>query len=774
MRILTRYILKEVFSHSLLGLLIFTFVIFIPHISHLLEMMVRHELSGVEVLTLFLLPFPGIVVLTIPMAVLVGILIGLSRMAADGEVVAARASGMGLSSFVRPVMIFALIGWGLASWMSLVLGPRAGRTLSRLETRLAASQIPYEIQPRVFIEQFPNLLLYIEDVTGTGSRWRGVFIADTTERDSPKITLAKSGMLVNDPSHDRLVLHLEQGSTHETEPGQSSIYSVATFKDTDLPVQLQGSNPAQIVRRTPATDPLALLFATARFANSPDERRAARVELNYRFALPVASLVLALVGIPLGLFSRKGGKAVGIMLALFLVFTYYVIMAFGLSFAKQGRIPPAVGVWLANAAFGAVGLLMFSNLRRVRLRLQFLQEWAEELSRLFADFMERLPHRPRPESVAALHPHATTRYRFFQILDGYVLRGWIFYFVVLLVAFCGIYTIFDFFQLLGDIIRNHISPGIVLDYYRYLTPQVVYLMFPLSILVATLVSFGLLTKSNELTAIKSAGVSLYRISAPVLIAAILASAGMFALDDGFLPQTNQRQDALRNQIKGKPPQTYMRPDRQWIFGEGDRIYNYRFFDADQNVFADLSVFEFDPRTFELTRRIYAERARWEQPIHGWVLEQGWVRNLDGDRVTSYTPFAVATFAELTEAPAYFKKEVKPSAQMSALELRRYIKELSQSGFDVVRLSVQFYKKFSFPLMCFVVALIGIPFALTTGRKGAIAGIATSIGIAILYWASTSLFEAMGNLSQLPPGVAAWSPDVLFGLGGIYLFLRVRT
>jgi LPS export ABC transporter permease LptG len=299
-------------------------------------------------------------------------------------------------------------------------------------------------------------------------------------------------------------------------------------------------------------------------------------------------------------------------------------------------------------------------------------------------------------------------------------------------------------------------------------------MLPLSILVATLVSFGLLAKSNEITAVKSAGISLYRIAAPVLLAAILASAGMFALEDVYLPETNQRQDALRNQIKGRPAQTYHRPDRQWIFGQSDRIYNYRFFDADRNVFANLSVFEFDPKSFELTRRIYATRALWESHLHAWVLETGWVRDLQGDRVTSYTPFSVATFKELTERPSYFSKEVKPSAQMSAFELRRYINELSQSGFDVVRLSVQFYRKFSFPLMAFVVTLIGIPFALTTGPKGAIAGIATSIGIAILYWASTSLFEAMGNLSQLPPVVAAWSPDLLFGLGGVYLFLRVKT
>jgi lipopolysaccharide export system permease protein len=774
MRILTRYILKEVFSHSLLGLLIFTFVIFIPHISHLLELVVRRELAGTQVLTLFLLPLPGIVVLTIPMAVLVGILIGLSRMAADGEVVAARASGMNLGYFIRPVMFFALIGWGVASWMSLILAPQAGRTLSHLETRLEASQIPYEIQPRVFIEQFPNLLLYLKDVTGARSRWKGVFIADTTERDSPKITLAESGILVNDPRHDRLVLHLEQGATHETDPQRPAIYSVSTFKDTDIPIQLQDSSQAPEDHRTPATDTLASLFAAARSGGSPEARRAAEVELNYRFAVPVASLVLALVGIPLGLFSRKGGKAVGIMLTLFLVFTYYIIMAFGLSFAKQGRLSPLIGVWLANGVFLLVGLLMFSNLRRVRQRLHFIEEWTNDAGRFLTTFMDRLSRPRRPESAAGLHPHGSTKFRFFQILDGYILRSWLFYFLILLVAFCGIYVIFDFFQILGDVIRNNIAVGVVLDYYRYLIPQVVYLMLPLTILVATLVSFGLLAKSNELTAVKSAGVSLYRIAMPVLIAAVLASAAMFALDDGFLPQTNQRQDALRNQIKGKPAQTYGRPDRQWIFGQGSRIYNYRFFDADKNVFANLSVFEFDPQSFLLTRRIYAERARWGESLHTWVLENGWVRNLNGDKVTSYTSFPVATFSELNETPAYFNKEVKPSAQMSALELRRYIRELSHSGFDVVRLSVQFYKKFSFPLMCFVVALIGIPFALTTGRKGAITGIATSIGIAIVYWASTSMFEAMGNLSQLPPSVAAWSPDVLFGLGGIYLFLRVRT
>jgi LPS export ABC transporter permease LptG len=666
------------------------------------------------------------------------------------------------------VLLFAFAGWAITLWMSLFLSPQAARKLNRMEAGLKASQVPYEIQPRVFIEQFPNLLLYLEDVTGSRSRWRGVFIADTTQRDQVKVTLAESGLLVNEAGNDRLVIHLAQGMTHEIDPQNPAQYSVVSFTDTDIPVPLDQGSASASESQSPQ---LLSLQQLMKQTHSPHGRQAALVELHYRLALPVASLVLALVGISLGLSTRKGGRAVGLILALLLFFIYYIIMAFGLSFAKQGRLPPLIGLWLANVIFAAAGVVMLAQLRSVRTRLQFLQDWIEDLGRRWQARQARRRRGRFPEPP--LKPRAPGS-QFFQILDVYIIQGWVFYFFILLVTFTGIYIIFDFFQLLGDMVRNHASAGVVLDYYRFLLPQVIYLMLPLSILVATLVNFGLLTKSNQITAIKAAGVSLYRISVPVLLVAIVLSIGMFFLSDDFLPETNQQQDALRNQIKGKPPQTFYRPERQWIFGQSNRIYNYRFFDPDKNLFADLACFEFDPQSFHLTRRIYAARAFWEPPIRGWVLENGWVRDLQGDRVDKYLPFSVTTFPEMTEEPAYFKKEVRPSEQMSALELRRYISELSQSGFDVVRLSIQFYRKFSYPLIAFVVTLIGIPFSFTTGSKGALSGVALSIGIAILYWSISSLFEAMGNLSQLPPLVAAWSPDVLFGLAGSYLLLRVRT
>ncbi len=766
MRILTRYILKEIFAHSLIGLGVFSFVLYLKPMGRVLEMLAQRNVPPSQVISLFLLPLPSILVITIPVAVLVGTLIGLSRMAADGEAIAVRAAGVGRGQFLRPVLIFAAGGWLLATWMSLSLSPLALRKLQQIDSSLAAAQANYQIRPRVFIEQFPHRLLYLKDIAASGGQWQGVFIADTSQRGKMTVTLAKSGQLVNE-SGGRLSILLQHGATHEFDPQYPQRYSLISFDETDLPVESE--NRAAHGKVSPSMlPPLTLLTTLKRVSRE----RAARVEINYRLALPIAALALALVALPLGVMTRKGGKAFGLLLSILLVFIYYVLMAFGLSFAKQGRLSPEIGLWGANVVFLLVGLWMLHRMNRVESGSDLFRHWAGRIGQTWERFRDKKAARRRSKSQAK--PAGLIRGRFFQILDLYVLGSWLFYLAVMLVAFTGIYMIFDFFQHLGDIVRNHIPLQTVLAYYWYLSPQVVYLMLPLCILVATLVSFSLLSKSNEVIAIKSAGISLYRISVPVLIAAGMLSASMFLLGNDYLPETNQRQDAILNEVKGKPAQTAYNPGRQWIYGQNNKIYNYRFFDPDQNVFADLSVFEINPQDFSLRRRVYAARMFWEPHLQEWVLENGWVRDFSAGQVTDYRRFSVSTFQEIDEKPDYFKKEVKPSEQMSVLELRHYIQELKHSGFDVVRLSVAFYRKFSYPLIAFVIALIAIPFSFSTGRRGTLAGIALSIGIAVVYWSVSSLFQAMGNLGQLPPAVAAWSPDVLFGLGGIYLLTRVKT
>jgi LPS export ABC transporter permease LptG len=291
-----------------------------------------------------------------------------------------------------------------------------------------------------------------------------------------------------------------------------------------------------------------------------------------------------------------------------------------------------------------------------------------------------------------------------------------------------------------------------------------------------LVVFGLLTKHNEITAFKACGVSVYRLSVPILVATILLSAGLFAFDHYWVPEADRRQDALRAEIKGRPAQTFLRPDRKWISGLDNRIYYYRYFDQASLVMLGVNVYEIDPALFRLKRHISAERARWEPSLHAWVFQNGWSHAMNGQKFGPFDNFAggTRTFPELAETPDYFVKEVKQSRQMNFQELREYIQELQQSGFDTVPLQVQFHKKFSVPLFALILAMVSIPFAFLAGNRGAMTGVGLSFAIFIAYWSVGQLFEQIGNLSQLPASVAAWSPDAVFSLAGLYFLARMRT
>ena len=797
MRILTRYILGEVVSHALIGAAVFTFVLFTRDLGHILELVVRNSAPLPSVAQIFFFTVPVALTYTIPMGVLVGILIGLSRLAADSEITAMRASGLGVWSYLRVISIFVAAAWLLALTNSVYLAPRSLAALGQLQDRLKSSQASFEVQPRVFYEGFPKIILYVQDVKAMsgGALWKGVFLADLTDPSSPRISLAREGQLVSQ-GPDTLDLHLTNGSTHETDPKNPDQYQISTFQATDIPIRIPAPQNSQEHEPTSLGETKVADLLRVALTADPVTRRWHLIEYHRRLALPTACIVLALVGIPLGLSSKKGGKSSGFVLTILLVFLYYSISLIGVTFARQGRLSPAAGVWLADLAFLAGGVFLLWQSERRPLELASFRSWFKasrcKVSRLKAwMFPSSTPGLAAPalslngeSSGPALRESIFTRWprrwrlfnlRFPTILDDYVLRDFALYLSLIVATFLMLLLVFTLFELLNDILRNHVSVLAVGEYLLNVTPYFLYYpVAPLSMLLAVLVTFGLLQRSNEITAIKATGISVYRIIVPVLIASTLVAGVLFLSDQFYLPYTNKRQDALRNRIKGKPAQTYLRPDRKWIFGQHSDIYYYQFFDPDRDAFGGVSVFQFDPRTFQITHRIAADRAHWSDSMGRWVYEQGWERSLSGSAIQNYRKFDVATYPELAEAPAYFKKEIIQSQEMSYDELRRYIHDLQQSGFDVVRLRVQLQKKIAYPLITLVMAILAIPFALFTGKRSAVTGVATAIGIGVVYWTISGLFEAMGNLSQLPPAVAAWSPDLVFGFIGGYLILRMPT
>ena len=778
MRILTRYILGEILSYALIGCAVFTFILFMRDLNQILEAVVRNSSTFVSVAEVFVYSLPNTFKVTIPMAVLVGVLLGLSRLAADSEIIAMRASGLGIGYFVRVASVVAIGGTLLGLVNSLSIAPRANRAILEMQQELETTQASYEIQPRVFYEDFRNAVLYVQNVRGgTGaSNWDQVFMADVTDPANPIITTAASATVVNDSTQE-LLMRLRDGSRHETVAGQPQQYNISTFEKTDLPLSLSPQSEMHLGRMDTAIYALPMATLEER-AHGPDSRRFL-LELHTRFSYPVACLVLMLVGVPLGVISRRGGKSSGLVFTVLLVLLYYILSYTGIALSRQGKLSPFLGVWMANLLFAAVGGFL----------LWQMASGGPVLSAI-ASLLSRTP-KPRltvkangahlSELLEKLQPRSVrivSRGLFPRLLDAYVVREFFWMFVLVLASFVMLMLVFTFFELVGDIVRNHIALATVGAYLFNLAPSMVYTITPLAVLIAALVTFGVLNRNSEIVAMKATGISLYRLVVPIVsISAILAIC-LFLFDDYYLPSANRRQEALRSTIKGRPPQTFLHPEEKWMFGqshtgEQGHIFYYQFFDPDNDAFANLSIFEFDPSTFALSRRIFASRVAWNEHTETWRFENGWVRNISGNN-REYTEFKNTTFAEIHEDPGYFKKENWQSQEMNFRQLDSYIRDLRQSGFDTMRLRVALWHKLAYPLIAIVMSVLAIPFALSMGRRGSLSGIAVAISVALAYWVIDGLFGALGNVNYLPAALAAWSPDVLFGLTGGYLLLRTPT
>ncbi len=798
MRLLDRYIGREVAAHAVLGLAIFTFVFFVPQLVRLMELVVRHSGGIGMVMLLFLCTLPPVLIFTIPMAVLVGVLIGLGRLSSDSEIVALHASGISLRRLLVPIGFVAAISAAAALTITFWVSPASLRTLRRLEVRILASQASFAVQPRVFDERFPHFVLYVQDASAAATQWQGVFLASTGGPNGASVTVAKDAQVVSEDEGDRVELHLGPGSTHQYDPRYPERYNVTTFGENDLAVDISGSAASsRSSSLTVSEKPVSALLAD----KGPDWRDA-RVEFNNRIAFPIACIVFALLGVPIGVRPRRGGRAAGLILTLGLIGGYYFLWIAGDHWARQGKVSPWAGIWAANIVAAAVGIYLFGRIETVR-KPNALLAWIEAYrlrqrrktgypavaaasasngpvaASVLVAANGTLANGAVSKEATSARPVRSARIisaaSFPMMFDIYILGQFVYFFCVLLAGFVLIFDAFTLFDLLGDISKNHISAIVVFNYFLYLVPLMLYQLTPLAILVACLVTLAVLAKNNEVIAFKASGVSLYRLILPLGLAGLLLAGGMFLLDNTFLPYANQRQDALRNEIKGRPAQTYFQPARQWIFGENDKIYNYELFDPDRELFGGLNVFELNPATFEITRRVYASRAVWEPTENTWVLTGGWIREFDGaGRVSRYFPFKAYSLPELTEPPNYFRREVRQYYQMNWRQLGQYIASLRQAGFDTARLAVQWQKKFAFPLIAAIIVMLSAPFAFLVGTRGAVGGVAIAVGIGIVYWATAALFEAMGSIGQLPPLLAAWSPDAIFGFLAVYFFLRMPT
>jgi LPS export ABC transporter permease LptG len=817
----------------LLGLLVLTAIIFAQNASRFSEMLVVASRNGLPMQALgrlMLALVPGILVFTLPISLLVGTLVGLGRLSGDSEIVALGASGISRFHVLRPVVALALLISCAMLYITFNLLPVSVYNLTDLKANhsLIFQGINTQIRPRIFEESLPKKVLYIEDIDRTNNLWKNIFLVDLgDEQGDMKIMTATSGSLRQGERSDMPELYLSQISAHQMSgtraasspdqdhpdqedsqeaaaqaaPAQGSQekerekrrnrthqnYTVARYDEMTLGLEITEEKKAEAagIQQEKRNVQHMVWADLISYSPSPEDRLEWLAEIHKRLALPGACLVFALLGVAFGISNVRTGRSFGLLLSLAITVIYYLLALTGEHAAQTGKLPVWLGVWLANIVLS--GLAVFAILLQRRPGSDALSAlsslrhaWPSRFSISGSDRRNEADdpqvsaieggqseiRRPRPRIGRLPLP---------QLIDRLVLSDLTRFFFFILSGFSILFIIITLFQLLDYITRNNIEWAVVANYLFFLLPMIINYVTPLAALVAVMVTFGILQKTSQVVALKASGQSIYRLAAPALVGSLLLSAFVFFNQDYILPFTNRRQNNLRYLIrKGQePPQTFYQTTNQWIFGADSRIYNYQYFNVTSNSFARLNVLDLSREPFGIKRRLYARRAVWDDATKEWVLENGWERQFKENRLALFETFKERRVS-LTEGPDYFKKDSRGSSSMTLVELRRKIADLSQSGFDVLDLKIALQSKIAFPATCLIMVVVGLPFAFSVGKRGALYGVSIGIAIGLVYWGLTGLFEQMGRYEMLPPLLAAWGPNLLFGAGGLYLFLTSRT
>lgn len=791
-RRLDRYVLLEISGPLALGFLIFTFIFLINFLFKSADLIIRSKVPADVIGKLLLLSLPSIIVLTIPIAFLFSVVIAVGRLSADSELTAIRASGVSLFSLYRPILALSAILSSLCVYLMLDVLPKGNNALQQMRLQIMTRSLSQEIQPRVPHTDWGGKVLYIFEAPSEDSRWHGVFLADAVPSLGPNdVVIAEWGEAQALDDGHRVLLQMSQVYNHQVDFSQPVRYNIGSHEESFIVLDTQATPvaAASSVKRGLREIPFDELLAKIRDPDSgQDVRYLALIEVHRKFSFPAACLVFGLFALPLGIGNARGGRSSGFALSFVVILGYYVLLSWGEDLARNGTLPIWLASWLANMVFLAVGLFLLARRNADKsMMLSRLRRWIQH--HLWPQWLgwrrkRETQRERRRERQAAARPQADLvlrvpdlRLRFPSSMDRYILSTYIRVLIIATMAGLTLYIVADVTERIDSILQNNISADVVIRYYQFKSFTIFYQIAPFITLVTTLLCFGLLSRSNELTAFKASGVSLYRLAVPVVLASACVAGVTGWLQADLLAAANAQVAELEGVIRNRPLQRFQRADRRWLYGKGEEpdthyLYNYLDYnEADRELYR-LQVFKFD-RQYRMTDRLLVNRATYVED-GWWTFSDGWARSFDGTQDT-YTSFKEPVRDRLPEPPDFFRGDVRSPDEMTYRELREYVHDLREIGAkDVPPLEVQLHNKIAYPAISLVMALVGLPFAFRMGRQGALYGVGLALVLGIVLMIILAFFTALGEATVLPPAVAVWSPSVLFAIFSLYLFLGVRT
>lgn len=773
--LIPRYIVGAIVPYLFISLLLLTAVLLAQQAARLAELVIYADLPFSLLAGIGAALLPGVLIFSIPLATLAGTIVGYSRLGSDSEIVAMRAAGVGSWTLIWPALVIGIVCTGATAYLHLKEAPEAARDLERIAVEGALAKLESPVEPRTF-STLPRYVIYVRDGNRELGTWGRVFIfgqrADRTE-----VFTARGGRIDSSGDQSELVLtdvlatkfpnpssdeHPQAEASTGVLPGGNQQESYVVERSDQLRFSINTGRSELMQRlneRDLNADAMEWKELRERVNSGSDaERREALRILNRRTALSLAPFFFSLAGAALGLRIRRGGRSAGVLLTIVIVIVYYLLSLLGESFSRAGTVSPYVGPWLATAF--VLGLsLFFLLVNRIPLNLS----------------LPSLKRRPSAVTVSADRTEDATHrglsaIGFPYLMDATLFRSLALSFVVCFVALAAIFNIFTLFELWRFIVVTHAGAGLVARYLLFLLPLIAVELFPATMLISVLVTYALLARRHEAIAWWSTGQSVYRLMLPGFLFALAIALGSWVVQEYVMPGTNLKQDALRARIRGGEARATTRAGRQWLAStETGRFYSYEF-EADGRLI-EPTIYELDSESVHLARVTNGKTGVWTDPGH-LKLSEAETLSLKGLEVEQRSD-AEITFAGV-ESPAVFKPTIDKPSQLSSRDLRSYLDAAKQRGMDVSVLAVALQRKYAGPFGIVIMALIGMPLAVSFGRKGTVIALCAAVVVGIAFWAVGGGFQQLGNHGLLRPSVAGWSPLVIFTAAGTYFLSRVRT
>lgn len=357
-----------------------------------------------------------------------------------------------------------------------------------------------------------------------------------------------------------------------------------------------------------------------------------------------------------------------------------------------------------------------------------------------------------------------------SVLSRYMSRELIKIALVSLAGLAVIYLVIDFIDRIDNFLRARVAFRLVVEYFLFKIPFIVQQGIPMSVLIGTLVTLGLLARTNELTALKAAGVSPFGYCTPFMLVACLWSFGDFALAEYVVPFASTRANLIWNvEANRRPREGGFSHERIWYRGD-QLLYNIRVFHPRRQMAEGITIYFFD-ETFHLVKRLEARKGLWNGT--GWIFSDGFVLGRADENAYAVNQFQELRL-ELPQRPSDFQYLAKPPEEMTWGELNRYVAKIRREGYDATRYLVDLHTKIAFPCTSLVMTLLGIGVALYQGKRGGIAtGVAVSVALAFVYVMVFHFLLSLGYAGKLPPVLAAWMPNAFFALAGLFLVALAR-